>query len=117
MDQAASVRSLVPVIGRPITSRSAPAAMAARAVAELEPAFLTVHASGGAAMIEAAAQALPGTRIVAVTVLTSMDEAALESIGMAGPDGQHGQAHRGLDRGAGARAIVCSPLELSLIHI
>ena len=44
----------------------------ALAVAHLEPAYLTVHASGGAAMVAAAVEALPGTRITAVTVLTSL---------------------------------------------
>ena len=46
---------------------------AALAVAHLDPAYLTVHASGGAEMIAAAVEALPGTRITAVTVLTSLD--------------------------------------------
>jgi len=89
---------------------------AARAVAELEPAFLTVHASGGAAMVEAAAAALPDTRIVAVTVLTSMDEAALESIGMAGPSIDAAVRLAVLSVQAGARAIVCSPLEVAAVR-
>jgi len=89
---------------------------AARAVAELEPAFLTVHASGGGAMVEAAAQALPDTRIVAVTVLTSMDEAALESIGMAGPSIDAAVRLAVLSVEAGARAIVCSPLEVAAVR-
>ncbi|MDP2013721.1 MAG: orotidine-5'-phosphate decarboxylase [Actinomycetota bacterium] len=89
---------------------------AARAVAELEPAFLTVHASGGASMIEAAALALPDTRIVAVTVLTSMDDATLESIGMAGPSMDAAVRLAVLSVNAGARAIVCSPLEVAAIR-
>ncbi|MDO8731704.1 MAG: orotidine-5'-phosphate decarboxylase [Actinomycetota bacterium] len=89
---------------------------AARAVAELEPAFLTVHASGGAAMIEAAALALPDTRIVAVTVLTSMDDATLDSIGMAGPSIDAAVRLALLAVNAGARAIVCSPLEVAAIR-
>ena len=52
---------------------------ACRSVAKFSPEFLTVHASGGAAMIRAAAESLPDTRIVAVTILTSMSEADLEA--------------------------------------
>jgi len=51
---------------------------AASAVAGLRPTYLTVHASGGAEMIAAAADALPETRITAVTVLTSLDRGDLE---------------------------------------
>lgn len=54
----------------------------ARAVAALEPEFLTVHASGGSAMIAAAADALPDTRIAAVTVLTSLGPDDLDSLGL-----------------------------------
>ena len=89
---------------------------AARAVAELEPAFLTVHASGGAQMIEAASLALPDTRIVAVTVLTSMDDATLDSIGMAGPALDAAVRLAVMAVNAGARAIVCSPLEVAAIR-
>ena len=58
---------------------------AALAVAHLHPAYLTVHASGGAEMVAAAVEALPGTRITAVTVLTSLDADSLAAIGLAGP--------------------------------
>ena len=51
----------------------------ARSIAHLAPDYLTVHASGGPAMVAAAAEALPGTRITAVTVLTSMSEADLDA--------------------------------------
>ena len=44
---------------------------AARSISALRPALLTVHALGGPAMIAAAAQAVPETRITAVTILTS----------------------------------------------
>src|SRR4051795_11587659 len=58
---------------------------AARAVAHLAPRYLTVHASGGAAMVAAAADALPDTLIAAVTILTSLDGDDLERLGIAGP--------------------------------
>jgi orotidine-5'-phosphate decarboxylase len=45
---------------------------AARSIAELAPDYLTVHASGGPAMVRAAVEVLPGTRVTAVTVLTSL---------------------------------------------
>ena len=52
---------------------------AARSVARFAPEFLTVHALGGAEMIRAAADALPDTRVTAVTILTSMDAARSSS--------------------------------------
>src|SRR3954462_96973 len=58
-------------------------AKAVAAIAHLEPAILTVHATGGRAMMAAAkAAAPPETKIVAVTVLTSLDEADLASAGI-----------------------------------
>ena len=89
---------------------------AAAAVRDLHPDFLTVHAVGGAEMISAAAEALPGTRITAVTVLTSLDDAALESIGMRGPSLEAAVRLAVLAVQAGARAIVCSPLEVAAIR-
>jgi len=89
---------------------------AARAVASLAPDFLTVHAGGGPAMVDAAVSALPDTRITAVTILTSLDEADLANIGIVGP-AEHAAvrlAHLAVD--AGARAIVCSPLEVRAIR-
>ena len=47
---------------------------AAQAVAHLSPRFLTVHASGGKAMVQAAVKAMPDTYITGVTVLTSLSE-------------------------------------------
>jgi orotidine-5'-phosphate decarboxylase len=47
---------------------------AARAIADLSPKFLTIHASGGEAMIKAAVEAVPQIDITAVTILTSLSE-------------------------------------------
>src|SRR6185437_11348141 len=56
---------------------------AVRAIAHLEPAILTVHVAGGKAMMSAAkAAAPPRTKVVGVTVLTSLDKADLASIGV-----------------------------------
>ena len=89
---------------------------AARAVAHLEPEILTVHAAGGAAMVEAAALALPNTKIAAVTVLTSLDEQALAAIGMLGPSIAAAVRLALLATNAGARAVVCSPHEVAAIR-
>jgi len=67
-------------------------------------------------MVAAAVSALPDTRITAVTILTSLDEADLENIGIVGPAERAAVrlAHLAVD--AGARAIVCSPLEVRAIR-
>ena len=54
---------------------------AAKAVAHLAPKFLTVHASGGNAMVKAAVDALPNTRVTGVTILTSLSDADVAEIG------------------------------------
>ena len=95
---------------------------ATRSIAALRPDFLTVHASGGAAMVSAAAQELPDTRIVAVTVLTSLTPADLSVMGLlpfnATPDDVRSLAERLAVNSvaAGARAIVCSPEEVQGIR-
>jgi orotidine-5'-phosphate decarboxylase len=89
---------------------------AARSIAHLAPDFLTVHASGGPAMVGAAADALPGTRITAVTVLTSLSEADLEAVGLRGPALDAAVRLAAMAVQAGARAIVCSPQEVAAIR-
>jgi len=89
---------------------------AARSLAELAPDYLTVHASGGAAMVRAAAQALPDTRIVGVTVLTSLAEDDLAAVGLAGPAAEAVHRLASLAVEAGARALVCSPQEVALVR-
>jgi orotidine-5'-phosphate decarboxylase len=89
---------------------------AARAVERLAPDFLTVHTAGGPAMVSAAVSALPDTRITAVTILTSLDEADLANIGIGGPADHAAVRLARLAVDAGARAIVCSPLEVRAIR-
>ncbi len=89
---------------------------AVRSVTRFAPEYLTVHALGGHDMIAAAAQALPGTRITAVTVLTSMDAAALAAVGIQGSPLEAAVRLAVLAVHAGARAIVCSPLEVAAIR-
>lgn len=87
---------------------------AARSVAELAPDYLTVHASGGHDMVRAAVDALPGTTQVAgVTVLTSLSEEDLGRLGMTGSARDVVRRLAVLAVGAGARALVCSPLEVA----
>jgi len=89
---------------------------AARAVARLRPAQLTVHAAAGPAAISAAAEAAPGARIVAVTVLTSLSEADLSRVGLAGPVSDAARRLAVLAVEAGARGVVCSPQEVAAVR-
>ena len=86
---------------------------AALAVAALAPAYLTVHASGGQDMVQAAVDALPETQVVGVTVLTSLGEADLAHLGMVGPPSEIVRRLALIAVGAGARALVCSPREVA----
>lgn len=89
---------------------------AAKAVSHLAPRFLTVHASGGEAMIKAAVHASPGTHITGVTILTSLSEEDVSNIGFKhnALDSAVGLATIAVDAGVGA--IVCSPLEITAIR-
>lgn len=89
---------------------------AARAVESLTPSYLTVHAAGGPAMIEAAASALPHTRITAVTVLTSLDASMVADLGIEGTPQSIVVRWAQMAVAAGARAIVCSPQEVALVR-
>ena len=89
-------------------------AKAVAALAPLEPAVLTVHAAGGRAMLEAAkAAAAINTKVVAVTVLTSLDESDLRSIGVGGGPGAQVRRLAELARSAGLDGIVCSGVEVA----
>jgi orotidine-5'-phosphate decarboxylase len=89
---------------------------AANAVASLKPRFLTVHASGGRAMISAAVKSLPTTDVTTVTILTSLSEEDLFEIGYANNALESAVALAKMSVAAGARAIVCSPLEIAAIR-
>lgn len=91
-------------------------AAAAAAVQSVQPRFLTVHASGGRAMIAAAVQALPATDVTAVTILTSLSEEDLFEIGFASNALESAVSLAKMSVAAGARAIVCSPLEIMAIR-
>lgn len=90
--------------------------MAATAVSEIKPRFLTVHASGGHDMVKAAVTAVPHIDITAVTILTSLSEEDLFEIGFANPALESAVALANLAVRAGAKAIVSSPLEIVAIR-
>jgi len=86
---------------------------AVEALRPLEPEVLTVHAAGGRAMLEAAkAAAAPTTKVVAVTVLTSLDGDDLQSIGVHGDPGEQVRRLAELARESGLDGIVCSGAEV-----
>jgi orotidine-5'-phosphate decarboxylase len=87
---------------------------AVQALHALNPAILTVHAAGGRAMMEDAKAAAPaGTKVVAVTVLTSLDRDDLLAAGV--PADPHQQVERltELARAAGVDGVVCSGNEVA----
>jgi len=86
---------------------------AARSVADLAPDYLTVHASGGPTMVRAAVEVLPGTRVTAVTVLTSLTAEQLAAVGYTGSPRDVVRRLAVLAVEGGARALVCSPLEVA----
>lgn len=87
-------------------------AKAIGALASLRPAILTVHAGGGRAMLSAAkAASPPGTRVVAVTVLTSLDETDLASTGVTSATSDQVVRLARLARDSGVDGIVCSGAE------
>lgn len=88
----------------------------AKAVAHLSPRYLTVHASGGSAMIKAAVEALPRTHVTGVTILTSLSEDDVVQIGLKANALNSAVGLAKLAVSAGAGAIVCSPLEIAAIR-
>jgi orotidine-5'-phosphate decarboxylase len=90
---------------------------AMQAIHVLEPAIVTVHASGGRAMMEdAKAAAGEHCKVVAVTLLTSLDEGDMTATGMNGAP--HDQVMRLADLAmrAGLDGIVCSGHEVASVH-
>ncbi len=87
--------------------------------------MLNVHASGGRAMLEAAAGALrsvwregagPAPHIIGVTVLTSLDDADLDEIGVAHASAEQVLRLARLSHEAGLGGVVCSPAEVAMLR-
>lgn len=87
---------------------------AVRAAAALDLKFLTIHASGGRAMMESALEGARGTRttVLGVTVLTSLEDAALAEIGYRQTAREQVVHLAKLARASGLGGLVCSPLEI-----
>jgi orotidine-5'-phosphate decarboxylase len=93
---------------------------AVAAAASLGARYLTVHASGGRAMLERAAsraaKASGPLTILAVTVLTSLDAADLASLGIGGAPREHALRLARVAWDAGVRGFVCSPAEVRALR-
>jgi orotidine-5'-phosphate decarboxylase len=92
---------------------------AIRSATDAGASLLTVHASGGAAMLSAAAAAaqVPGSpRLLAVTVLTSMDAEQLHGIGIDTSAAQQVLRLARLAKSSGIDGMVCSAEEVSLLR-
>ena len=90
---------------------------AMQAIHVLEPAIVTVHASGGRAMMEdAKAAAAKNTKVVAVTMLTSLDERDLKRTGVDGDAHEQVMRLADLAHTAGLDGIVCSGREVAEVR-
>lgn len=82
--------------------------------------LLTIHTLGGNAMmakaVETAKEVLPNTCVLGVTVLTSMDTAQLNGIGIAREPMQQVELLAKLAVASGLKGLVCSPLELPALR-
>ncbi|MFQ5773725.1 MAG: orotidine-5'-phosphate decarboxylase [Kiloniellaceae bacterium] len=101
------------------------AAGALRAAARVRPFMVTVHAAGGPAMMQAAAQAAreaaedadaPRPLVIAVTVLTSLDDSDLEAVGQHGPVGEQVRRLAVMARDSGLDGAVCGPHEITALR-
>jgi orotidine-5'-phosphate decarboxylase len=98
---------------------------AVRAAVHLHPFIVNVHASGGRAMMQAAAEAareaaedldVPRPLVIAVTVLTSLDDADLEAVGQRGPAADQVKRLAALTQKCGLDGVVCSPREIKALR-
>jgi orotidine-5'-phosphate decarboxylase len=96
-----------------------------RAVAELEPTFITIHASGGRDMLRAAVEeagnqaarlGVPRPKLLGVTVLTSLDRVDLEATGVCADPSDQVMRLAALSRDSGLDGVICSPLEIAALR-
>ena len=86
-------------------------------IAELGVTWTTVHAQGGETMLRAAAEAAPRSlTVLAVTVLTSLNDQDLDRTGLAGPSETAVLRLAELALEAGVPGLVCSPLEVAAVR-
>jgi orotidine-5'-phosphate decarboxylase len=90
---------------------------AVRSASALGVRMMTLHAGGGPAMLTAAREALAGVydppQLLAVTVLTSMDQSQLNAVGVERAPGQQVKILAETGLSAGIRGFVCSPQEVA----
>jgi orotidine-5'-phosphate decarboxylase len=92
-------------------------ALAVKSAAELRVDMLTIHASGGSAMLRAATEAAAGRmNLLAVTVLTSLNDEDMEEIGVAGRLSDQVLRMAALAQSAGCQGIVTSPREALMVR-
>jgi orotidine-5'-phosphate decarboxylase len=100
-------------------------AKAVTAAVRLDVQMLTIHTSGGSAMMRAAEKSaqdtakllgLPSPLVLGVTVLTSLDNAALGEIGIQPDTARQVERLANLAVKAGMRGLVCSPLEIAALR-
>ncbi|CAM3221946.1 Orotidine 5'-phosphate decarboxylase [Sphingomonas antarctica] len=90
---------------------------AMRSLSPLDLGIVNVHAGGGAAMMRAARDAMrPETKVIGVTVLTSIDETDLESIGVMTDTAAQVARLANLCKASGLNGIVCSGFEVAARH-
>ncbi|REJ81537.1 MAG: orotidine-5'-phosphate decarboxylase [Acidobacteria bacterium] len=90
---------------------------AVRAACDLGVRYLTVHAGGGERMMRAACEAAAGRlEVLAVTVLTHLDEEELDRLDLPGSASQRALLWASQARAAGCAGVVCSPLELATLR-
>jgi orotidine-5'-phosphate decarboxylase len=123
----AGIRSVVSGIGLPLfidlKLHDIPNTVAAavRAMLPLQPTFLTIHTSGGPAMMRAAAEAASMTdlqrpRLLGVTILTSLDDDDLVSVGQSVPVLDQARRLAALAQSSGLDGIICSPAEVAALR-
>lgn len=90
---------------------------AVRGISSLAPAFFTIHAGGGTAMMKAAVEAAEGrSKVLAVTILTSLSESDMEPLGIGGKVADQVRRLADLAQGAGVDGLVCSPHEVQMLR-
>lgn len=98
---------------------------AIRSVVPLAPAYITIHASGGRAMMQAAAEAardeadkrgVPRPKLLGVTVLTSLDVADLEAVGQGMETSAQVERLARLAEASGLDGMICAPTEIARLR-